>query len=791
MVWIPLRQRLPDLPLILAGPVLRRTEATSVTVWLALKRPCRVTLRIYDTVAGRGEAIADELFQGSEFTIALGQHLHLVAVTAKAPATDPLQPGHLYAYDLICNGGESLPAVTLAEGTAGDLSAPLSYFDHGLPTFVLPPTSIHDLTLLHGSCRKTHGQGIDALPIVDDLLAQSAADVAQRPHQLFLTGDQVYGDDVADPWLFALIDASEALLGWDEVLPTGNEASHLLAKDLPPGDRAPAAENLAGLTAGLPNKPDHTNSHLLSLGEYLTAYLFAWSPTLWGDLPQGEDLYRDRRRIRRWNQEAATLHTFYQPLGKVRRALANIPTYMICDDHEISDDWYLNRAWCVRVLGRPLGRRVVQNGLLAYALAQAWGNTPEQFAPGTDGERLLNAAQAWAASHGTDTQAETSLGQLLGLPRQGAEGQPLFCADPVDPSVWVLDRHPDALRWHYTVRSACHEVIVLDTRTWRGYPAAEDTKAVPMLLSPGTFQPQLGIPLAHSQAQGLETLMIAPTNVVSLRAIDWIQRVSLWRNQVFGYDVGDAWNLNQAAFSKLLLALFAHRDRITVLSGDIHFGFAVRLSHWSYAHDHHKATPHLMVQLTASAFKNADLKTQLLQTKIKALLPEPTQDWLGWNQPAAQRRLFWWSALAKWLAPVQRWLPRSDTLDHPTQPTQAPDWRYRIAWVKRQPSILPPWGRSVSWLRRSSLVGRGQPQSLRWLRWLWSQRWLQEGPEVVGDSNLGLVRFLPGDSPSAILLRQDLYWCPPWQPDGIVISRFETPLAPDADPRRDRQPTKA
>ena len=40
-----------------------------------------------------------------------------------------------------------------------------------------------------------------------------------RPHQLFLTGDQIYADDAADALLFMLTDAANNLLKWDELLP--------------------------------------------------------------------------------------------------------------------------------------------------------------------------------------------------------------------------------------------------------------------------------------------------------------------------------------------------------------------------------------------------------------------------------------------------------------------------------------------------------------------------------------------------------------------------------------------
>ena len=41
------RDRIKDLPLLLAGPILRHTESNAVTVWVALKAPRTVTLKVY------------------------------------------------------------------------------------------------------------------------------------------------------------------------------------------------------------------------------------------------------------------------------------------------------------------------------------------------------------------------------------------------------------------------------------------------------------------------------------------------------------------------------------------------------------------------------------------------------------------------------------------------------------------------------------------------------------------------------------------------------------------------
>jgi hypothetical protein len=75
------------------------------------------------------------------------------------------------------------------------------------------------LRIVHGSCRKAHGEGLDALALLDSLITGKAGSAYDRPHQLLLTGDQIYADDVADILLVMVNDAGEALLGWPEKIP--------------------------------------------------------------------------------------------------------------------------------------------------------------------------------------------------------------------------------------------------------------------------------------------------------------------------------------------------------------------------------------------------------------------------------------------------------------------------------------------------------------------------------------------------------------------------------------------
>lgn len=764
-------QQIEQCPLVLAGPILRKTQAEAVTVWVALKQASAVTLTVYCTEKGQGQVITDPILHGSSQTIRVGRFLHLAVLTATPIASTPLQSGQVYAYGLTFGTQQENLGTVLGQDET------LSYFDHGLPTFSLPPDDLQQLQIVHGSCRKVHGGGKDALPILDELIARRVTQANERPHQLFLTGDQIYADDVPDPLLWAATALGNTLLGWEEALPlqcTPNGCETKPVGAFAPGQRTVVAEQFGGLTAMLHNKPEKAKSHLFGFGEYCSAYLLTWSAGLLPqDFPPSHAITQNRQAQKVWEQEVKKVKTFGRTLRQVRRALANVPTYTICDDHDVTDDWYLNREWCDRVLSKPLGRRIVQNALLAYALFQGWGNTPEQFAPDQPGATLLKAVQAWSASQGQDENATQTLLNYLGIPPQHpATGLPkLRC----DEEVLVLDRHAQALHWHYTLQMLNYEVLVLDTRTWRGYPPGADAGlSPPRLLSPTAFRQQIQTPL-ETTPQKVATLVVLPTNLVSLKLIDQFQAWDLARDRVFNSDVGDSWNLNPVALSQLLQSLFAKRDRVIILSGDIHYACAVRLNCWFQ--EKSQTRPTVLAQLTASSFKNAEFKTYLAHTKLKSLIPEPTEHWLGWHHPPqlvetvatpykVELRPVSFPAQPPFLYPLHS-IPGHECLNWElalANQASHPDWQYTIQWIPRQPTQVlgqHPFRLPSSWLQKFVQ--------------LWRNRWLQEGKEVVGHNNLSIVHFEGSDANLTVV--QDVYWYSIWHPQQVVFSRYEVPLS--------------
>lgn len=749
---------LPDiknLPLILAGPILRRTESDKVTVWLALKESRSIELEIYETEEGKGAIPGEILLKGQRHTIKLGQNLHIVAVTARPITEEKLKPDRVYAYNVYCQGDRYN---LLDDIQSENNNYSLSYFAHRLPTFALPPHDLNQLKIVHGSCRKPSGGGRDSLSCLDNLIKESAHSPGGRPHQLFLTGDQIYGDDVADPLLWLVQNVSQLLFGWSEELPL--QQTTILSQSLLPGKRSEIARIEGGFTAMFNNKPEKAKSHLFSFGEYAVSYLLAWSPVLMGDrFPSGKRLFNDKKQAKSWDKEIAQTDSFIKDLDLVRRALANIPVYTICDDHDISDDWYLNREWCERVLSRPLGRRVIQNGLLAYSMFQAWGNTPELFKADKPGGRLLELASRWLASEGQDSLTKTECDRYLGIPDiDESTGLPRL---EEDEDVLILARDNQAIPWHYTISNDKHEVIVLDTRAWRGYPPGEEEGLEPpMLLCPQAFRQQLQIPLENSDPNIEATLLVLPTNLVALGIIDRIQQFALSRDKVFSTDVGDSWNFHQEAFAELLLTICARKKRVIILSGDIHYSCAVRLTHWY--HDTSVETS-VLAQLTSSAIKNSELATRLAHTRLKSLFPEKTERWLVWENPLRLKKI----------TPSSWWRNRN----HLDKKSPLPDWQYRTEWCKREPAQSLPWQSVSSTVHRKPNLWQKAIATLT--SRLWRNRWLQEGTEVIGRNNLGLVKFQWSTTKAVI---QENYWHPPWQNTSTVKSRYIVSLEPDPLP---------
>src|SRR5690606_30476066 len=165
-------------------------------------------------------------------------------------------------------------------------------------------------------------------------------------------------------------------------------------------------------------------------------YMVVGGATPWSLIhPSAPTLTRERRK--RYILEPRRLDTFKAGLGNVARALAYLPSLMIFDDHDITDDWNLSAQWEETAYGHPFSKRIIGNALIAYMLCQGWGNNPDAFGA------LLEKTDGFSAT--------------------GEDG---YLDSPVQDD--LIDELLKFQHWHYVLPTTpAMVVLVARTRRWR------------------------------------------------------------------------------------------------------------------------------------------------------------------------------------------------------------------------------------------------------------------------------------------------------------------------------------
>jgi len=736
-----------DLPLILAGPILRRVEPNLVAVWLALSAASTVKLSLWENQIEAADAQDDNIwFRGPDpgaKTVRVGDKLHIIVVTLRLPSGKTLVPERLYSYDVeITVDGQTtkqtLKSLNLLKNDPDNANPDgdntkhlaLGYEVDLLPCVVLPPKELEDLRLVHGSCRDADTSFPDGLAWLDDLLSGEKAykSATKRPHQLFLTGDQIYADEVPRPMIFMLNEFAKTMIGTTrEQIPladpsqpskVGSFDADLL--NFPVGRRHNLLVNEAGMTT------TGGQSHLLSFGEFCAMYLFVWNSAIWPEFPTFDQLklpdnwetlvpalVRDAI-TKRFDGEQAEFGVYTEELferditdltemrrtlPKVRRALANVPTYMIFDDHEVTDDWFLTQIWRDRALGSFLGNAIVRNGMMAYALFQGWGNDPVKYEPRAGltekqpHEQLLELIPQFLPSGAVTGPDITSDGNparkievLLGLNLRNAQAADGSFAETEPP-----------LKWFYTVPGEKHQVLVLDCRTRRSFASrtsppgniglTAQTEQIPEKPDPANKQvwivvsslPVLGPPIFDE--------LFAP---LLFRAFDFKSREQLQQNRGTkrmpgtNPDAVEAWVFDPKLFEALLKRLLPYSP-VIFLSGDVHYSATNAMNYWT-----DKAEPARFVQFISSGLKNvmpaiivfADRSFAFAQKMIRSKIgaerlaweknsPKPVTVPDGANVAPRLRSLLNKSPV---LIPTIGW-PKDTT-------NTTPDWAWRVCPVR-------------------------------------------------------------------------------------------------------------
>ncbi|PKH77324.1 hypothetical protein CXF97_25455 [Pseudomonas sp. Choline-02u-1] len=538
-----------SLPPVLAGPLLRRLEPTRVVLWLVATRELSLTLRL--------QGVGDIPLDAQKCTvIAVGRHafVHLIDVQLESA----LPCDTRIDYDLLIDD-----TIGMAEWS------PHLLYPGGACANLVVRSRIDQL--LHGSCRKPHHPATDGLLCVDQLLADET-DAQQRPALLMMSGDQVYADDVAGPMLRAIHALIERLGLFDEHLDGAvvsdsaklyeHPASYYHRADLLPA--LESNETLRERFFGGARKPIFTSSsadnHLVTFAEVMAMYMLVWSPTPWSLInPSAPTLTPERSK--RYHLEQTRIDAFKAGLGNVARALAHLPSLMIFDDHDITDDWNLSAQWEETAYGHPFSKRIIGNALIAYLLCQGWGNNPDAF--------------------------KGMLEQTAQLSASGDDG---YLDMPVQDD--LIDQLLRFQQWHFVLPSS-PALVVIDTRTrrWRSEMALKQPSGLLDWEALSELQQEL---LDHPSA-----IIVSPAPIFGVKLIETVQKVFSWCGYPLLVDA-ENWMAHRGA-AQVILNIFRHSrtpGSYVVLSGDVHYSFV-----YEVLIRHRKAGPRIW-QITSSGIKN-------------------------------------------------------------------------------------------------------------------------------------------------------------------------------------------
>jgi hypothetical protein len=536
--------QLPEqLPILLAGPIIRRVESGKVHLWMATSVPVKVEASIVQ-ISSRtevGHSVAN--------SFKLGERLHVAIIPVdgvRGPSSALFPTGELLGYNFTVTLQPN-PIFVAFNGDVLLNVEDICYGELTLPTFYLPASSGKSAHVVHASCRKLHGKGSDAFLSLDQRLKNTVRNVSERPSALLLTGDQIYSDDVHPKLIEDLSILGRILLGWDETLPNGKRIVDFKAEQ---------RNIVPGFTAG-----KVAENHLLGIGDFIAMYLLSWSPAIF----LGGSKFR------------TGLFDLTQELMSpvVQRIFANIPTYMIFDDHEITDDWNLDFKWGEDTKN-PIARRVISNGLGAYWLFQGIGNDP-----GTKDGAVKSAIEGYLQSKG---------------------------ANPGAFEAAMLNFH----EWRFVAPTEL-PVVFLDTRTQRVLPppvigrGRQTGKTAELLNDDGFSFLERSIKAMPGDTKNVPVLIVSPAPFIGYTKIEELQKVSANLgnvNQELDPEADpEAWVFNPNGFARFLITLTnSGRKRFVIFSGDVHYGFT------AIATCTHRINGQLrqieIVQLTSSSLKN-------------------------------------------------------------------------------------------------------------------------------------------------------------------------------------------
>ncbi len=574
-------------PLLLAGPIVRRVEKERFSLWLAMGELLDLRMEFSYTDDGHHHRQVYDLKPSSKsasdhFSIfQAGERLFYWMIDLRLEKSLPLAKTINYQlFFRSTNGFELL----------SDRYPDLLYPGKKALSFQVPGRIKQ---VLHGSCRNPNASAKDGLVFADQALSRavSSASSDSYPSILLFSGDQIYADHVAGPVLYAIHQVTEQLGIYEEDLAIFDILGVGTSSDLHNLDTYYHRDHLLPTEAKKSlfftgkRKPIFTSvyaeNHLITLAEYLVMYLLVWSPSLWKTVdlrPKG----LIGERLKRYQAELVSVVDFVKGLVSVQRLMAHIPVAMIFDDHDISDDWNLHRAWEENAYGHPVSNRIISNGMVAYLVNQGWGNNPEVF-----------------------SSMETSIRAALSLPGHEAY-------------VSLAKQLIKFENWGYTWKTE-PKLIVLDTRTqrWRSEVSA---------YRPSGLMDWESLTDLQEHLKGLTSvILVSPAPVFGVKLIEAIQRVFTLIGKPLMVDA-ENWMAHPGSANGIL-NIFRHRRTpgiFTILSGDVHYSFVYDVRWRS-----EKGSPKIW-QICSSGIKNTFPKKLLIYLDLMNRIFYASRSPLNW-----------------------------------------------------------------------------------------------------------------------------------------------------------------
>lgn len=332
-----------------------------------------------------------------------------------------------------------------------------------------------------------------------------------------------------------------------------------------------------------------------------------------------------KEREEDYKKAEKSLQGFADSLSDVRKVLANVSTYMVFDDHDVTDDWNISRLWYDNVRKTKNGTRVISNALAAYWAFQGWGNDPDKFS-----RKFIHKITDYLLDPEDENKAER-----------------------YDFFLWK--RHS----WSYSIATT-PPILVLDTRTQRDFGGYN---APPKLLNRyGTDQLRgdwLKIKPKYKSLQ-VAPLIVSATPVFGYSPIEFLQKLAYKIGLFFGNQTGkftsdnldlESWVANKQGLSSFLnvLAHSMNLSKVVFLSGDVHYSFVHK---GRYQSGKNKLD---YLQLTSSAMRNTPKKPRFFARFLRHKIFSKTKGIINPEMLPWWKRIFWRFFHPKqWTAYVER-----------------------------------------------------------------------------------------------------------------------------------------